>query len=65
MATPTGESAVKTPIPPYIAFKTLLDVIERMEREGPPTRVDPTYLESYAGGYRPTVIANLHTPRHA
>lgn len=51
----------KVPMPPYIAFKTLVDVIDRMEREGPPTRVDPTYLESYAGGYRPTVIGNLQS----
>jgi hypothetical protein len=52
---PTG------PMPPYIAFKTLTDVIERMERDGAPTRVDPSWLDSYAGGYRPTVIGNLHT----
>lgn len=51
----------RAPLPPYIAFKTLTDLIERMEREDPPTRVDPTYLDSYAGGYRPTVIGNLQT----
>lgn len=53
--------AVKAPLPPYIAFKTLTDLVERMEREEPPTRVDPSYLDSYAGGYRPTVISNLQT----
>lgn len=51
----------KQPLPPYIAFKTLIDVVERMEREDIPTRVDPSYLDSYAGGYRPTVIGNLQT----
>lgn len=51
----------KKPLPPYFAFKTLMDLIERMEREEPPTRVDPSYLDSYAGGYRPTVISNLQT----
>lgn len=48
-------------LPPYIAFKTLIDIVERMEREEPPTRVDGSYLETYAGGYRPTVINNLQT----
>jgi len=48
-------------LPPYIAFKTLIDIVERMEREEPPTRVDGSYLDSYAGGYRPTVINNLQT----
>jgi hypothetical protein len=57
----TGAATQKAPMPPYIAFKTLIDVIERMERESPPTRVDPTYLDTYAGGYRPTVIGNLQT----
>lgn len=57
----TEAAAPKGPMPPYIAFKTLLDLVERMEREEPPTRVDPTYLDTYAGGYRPTVIGNLQT----
>lgn len=60
MAEP-AKSDPKKPLPPYIAFKTLTDLIERMEREEPPTRVDPSYLDSYAGGYRPTVISNLQT----
>lgn len=51
----------KQPLPPYIAFKTLIDLVERMERDHIPTRVDPSYLDSYAGGYRPTVISNLQT----
>ncbi|MDM3973276.1 DUF5343 domain-containing protein [Mycobacterium marseillense] len=59
MAEPASDS--KKPLPPYIAFKTLTDVVERMERDDIPTRVDPSYLDSYAGGYRPTVISNLQT----
>lgn len=61
MAETTASATAKGPLPPYIAFKTLIDLIERMEREEPPTRVDPTYLDTYAGGYRPTVISNLQT----
>lgn len=59
--TESTTQTTKGPLPPYIAFKTLVDIVERMEREEPPTRVDPTYLDSYAGGYRPTVISNLQT----
>lgn len=53
----------KRSLPPYIAFKTLLDLVGRMADDGLPTRVDGSYLESYAGGYRPTVIGNLQTLR--
>ena len=56
-----AEAKKRGTLPPYIAFKTLLDIVERMSREEPPTRVDGSYLESYAGGYRPTVINNLFT----
>ena len=61
MAEATESQTSKAPMPPYIAFKTLTDVIERMEKEGPPTQVDPSYLDTYAGGYRPTVIGNLQS----
>lgn len=44
-----SEGELKKPLPPYIAFKTLTDVIERMESEDIPTRVDPSYLDTYAG----------------
>jgi Family of unknown function (DUF5343) len=39
-------------VPPYISFGTLLNVIERMEREGVPSRIDPSYLANMAGGTR-------------
>jgi hypothetical protein len=39
-------------VPPYIAFGTLLNQIERMEREGVPSRIDNTYLTGMAGGTR-------------
>lgn len=47
--------------PPYIAFKTLLNLIERMEREGIPARIDPTYLDNLAGGYQGQVFSALRS----
>jgi hypothetical protein len=46
------EEATAGPVPPYMSFATLLNQIERMEREGPPARIDPSYLVGMAGGTR-------------
>jgi hypothetical protein len=46
------EEAVASPVPPYVSFSTLLNQIERMEREGTPARIDPSYLTGMAGGTR-------------
>jgi hypothetical protein len=48
-------------VPPYIAFKTILGLIERMEREEPPARIDKSYLDNLSGGYRTQVLAALHS----
>lgn len=37
-------------VPPYVSFATLLNQLERMEREGVPKRIDPSYLVGMAGG---------------
>lgn len=47
--------------PPYIAFRTLLNLIERMEREGIPGRIDTTYLDNLAGGYQAQVFSALRS----
>jgi hypothetical protein len=39
-------------MPPYVAFGTLLNQIERMERDGVPARIDGSYLIGMAGGTR-------------
>jgi hypothetical protein len=41
-----------SPVPPYMSFATLLNQVERMEREGTPARIDPSYLVGMAGGTR-------------
>src|SRR4051812_33332461 len=48
-------------IPPYIAFRTTTGLIERMEREDPPARIDKSYLDNLSGGYRTQVLAALHS----
>jgi hypothetical protein len=44
---------------PYIAFRTITDLIDRMAREEPPGRIDKSYLANYSGGYQSQVIAAL------
>lgn len=46
-------------VPPYIAFRTLADLIARMETEEPPARIDKSYLHNYSGGYQTQVLAAL------
>jgi len=40
------------PVPPYASFTTVRNLIERMEREGVPSRLDASYLVGMAGGTR-------------
>ncbi len=47
--------------PPYIAWKTLTTLVDRMEREDPPARIDKSYLDNLSGGYRTQVLAALHS----
>lgn len=46
------DTATPGSVPPYIAFGTLINQLERMEREGVPSRIDPSYLTNMAGGTR-------------
>ena len=46
------DTATPGAVPPYVAFGTLLNQIERMEREGVPSRIDGSYLIGMAGGTR-------------
>lgn len=45
--------------PPYISFKTLVNLWQRLADDGFPARIDKSYLESTAGGYATVVIASL------
>jgi hypothetical protein len=47
-------------VPPYVSFTTLVGLLDRMKEEGgAPPQIDPSYLDSFSGGYRSQVIAAL------
>lgn len=45
--------------PPYIAFKTLLGVFDKMEKEGIPPQIDRSFLTGMSGGYQTQVLNAL------
>jgi hypothetical protein len=47
------------PSPPYFAFKTLTNLLVRMEEHGPPNRVDRTFLKEMSGAGQTQFIAGL------
>lgn len=54
------EPKTKAWVPPYISFTTLVGLLDRMKEEGgAPPQIDPSYLDTFSGGYRSTVIASL------
>jgi hypothetical protein len=59
MVTETAPQAQASP--PYIAFRTLQNLIERMANEGIPGRIDSTYLDNLAGGYQAQVFSALRS----
>ena len=48
-----------TGAPPYISFRTQLNLVERMADEGVPPRIDRSYLSGLSGGYQSQVMAAL------
>lgn len=54
-------NAMETKTPPYIAFKTVTTLVDRMVREEPPSRIDKSYLDTFSGGYQSQVLAALHS----
>jgi Family of unknown function (DUF5343) len=53
------EAQTSGPTPAYFAFKTLTNVIEKMEEHGPPNRVDRTFLSNMSGAGQTQFIAGL------
>jgi hypothetical protein len=45
--------------PPYISFKTLTNLLERLQQTHLPRRIDRSYLDGMSGGYQTQVIAAL------
>lgn len=53
------EAGTKILPPPYFAFKTLTNMIQKMEEHGPPNRVDRTFLTGMSGAGQTQFIAGL------
>ncbi len=49
----------ETATPAYFAFKTLTNMVLKMEEHGPPTRVDRTFLTGMSGAGQTQFIAGL------
>lgn len=49
--------------PPYFAFKTLTNMLVKMEEHGPPTRIDRTFLPEMSGAGQTQFIAGLKSLR--
>jgi hypothetical protein len=45
--------------PPYVSFKTLTNLLERLQETHLPPRIDRSYLDGLSGGYQTQVIAAL------
>jgi len=53
------ETQAKPIPPPYFAFKTLTNLVVKMEEHGPPTRIDRTFLTEMSGAGQTQFIAGL------
>lgn len=45
--------------PAYISFRTLLNLVERMEGEGVPKQIDKSYLKNLSGGTQAQLLVGL------
>jgi hypothetical protein len=57
MATDTDKKPLAAP--PYISFKTFINLLERLQQTRLPPRIDRSYLTGLSGGYQTQVIAAL------
>jgi Family of unknown function (DUF5343) len=44
---------------PYFPWPALLTLVQRMATEGPPTRIDKSYLEKQSGGMQTAILSGL------
>lgn len=47
--------------PPYVSWATFLGLVEKMEQEGPPPKIDRSYLVGMSGGYQTQVMTALRS----
>lgn len=57
---PNNEDEVKKAwSPPYVPFRTLLNLIEKMENEGVPNQIDKSFLSNLSGGTQSHLWASM------
>jgi hypothetical protein len=44
---------------PYFPWSALLNIVQRMATEGPPTRIDKSYLDNQSGGMQTAILSGL------
>jgi hypothetical protein len=49
----------RLPLPPYVSWKTFLNLIERLKGTSVPNRIDPSVLRSYAGSVGRQLVVTL------
>lgn len=57
----TDTEPTLTAAPPYISFRTLTNLLERLQETHLPPRIDRSYLVGMSGGYQSQVIAALRS----
>lgn len=55
------EAQTQSAPPPYFAFKTLTNMLVKMEEHGPPNRIDRTFLGGMSGAGQSQFIAGLRS----
>ena len=55
----TTETTPKQALPAYISFSTLTDILDKMAKDEPPSRIDRSYLDNYSGGYVSQILSTL------
>jgi DNA-binding Lrp family transcriptional regulator len=60
-ASPVTDQPDTTNVPPYVSFGTVLNQLERMERDGVPSRIDASYLVGMAGGTRSQFLVAMRS----
>jgi hypothetical protein len=58
MTEQSNGSDVKS-VPPYFPWPALPTLAQRMATEGPPTRIDKSYLDTHSGGIQKAILSGL------
>jgi hypothetical protein len=59
MTEQSNGSGERRPAPPYFPWPALNTLVQRMATEGPPTRIDKSYLDNQSGGMQTAILSGL------